>query len=596
MALVDINNPGPARRRLTSVLALDICGYSALSERDEDLAIKTVHRVTELLEQVAASGHGRIFHKAGDGFLAEFTSASACLNGALDILARVQDDVLLQANKIEVRIGLHVGDVADQDDGDLLGHGVNIAARLQGEAEPNGILASANLMNLVSDTFTGQKRRRGPLSLKNITEPVEAYDIAVKTGPLHRLAKRIWRPVRRNMVATGLAFIVLAGVFLAPSLSGSHAAAIEARVDTIMSSHFEGNIGENPIRTIDSAYMRGVLRQLGRSDLPSHKASFAMIEAGDVTGAVRRMETLLAELSPRDAAYSTTLHQIGALAFQHEPRKAAASYRSLLIVDPLDQTAQVYLGRTLGGLGELAESVAAYKTALANPNLDDDTRLRLRLNLAFAKLVEGHNQDAVDALRAVQAEVEADGAPDLVATFQTELGLALERVDKIDEAEAALIMAANLNKQYGFEYDLERVYNVLGFIAEKRATASPDHATDYLAQAEDYYTRQFEISQKIDKKRGMAAALYYRGDIQRRSGQFDAADATLMQGFRISNEQGLKTYEFLARLGLAESALDQNNLERACEHFREARIIQSAEVEYVGPRTAAKLQRFDCGA
>jgi len=569
LALVDINNPGPARRRLTSVLALDICGYSALSERDEDLAIKTVHRVTELLEHVAASGHGRIFHKAGDGFLAEFTSASACLNGALDILARVQDDALLQANKIEVRIGLHVGDVADQDDGDLLGHGVNIAARLQGEAEPNGILASANLMNLVSDSFTGQKRRRGPLSLKNITEPVEAYDIAVKTGPVRRFAKRIWRPVRRHMVATGLAVIVLAGVFLAPSLTGGNASAIEARVDNIMSEQFSARAAS----TIEGDYVRSVLKRLGESDIPSFQASFDMVEAGNIGAAIERMELRLIDLSPADSDYQATLHLIGALAYQHEPNKAVAAYETLLTVTPDDVVAQVYRGRALATLGDIKASNAQFLAALNNPDLASDERLRLRLNVAFNQTIMGQSEAGVDMLRALEDDVKADGSPAIMAAYQTEMGIALERIDRLDEAEGALIMAVDMNTKHGFNHDLERAYNVLGFVAEKRADLSPKHSDDYLASAEAFYTRQYEISQRIDKKRGMAAALYYRGDIQRRSLNYDAAEATLLRSFKIAREENLNAYEMLARLGLAELALDQADMKKACTQYGQASII-----------------------
>ena len=590
MALVDINNSGPARRRLTSVLALDICGYSALSERDEDVAIKTVHRVTELLEQVAASRHGRIFHKAGDGFLAEFTSANACLNGALDILSRVQDDALLQANKIEVRIGLHVGDVADQGDGDLLGHGVNIAARLQGEAEPNGILASANLMNLVSDSFTGQKRRRGPLSLKNISEPVEAFDIAVKTGPFRRFAKRIWRPIRRNMVATGLAVIVLAGAFLAPSLTGGNASAIEARVDNIMSEQFSARAAS----TIESDYVRSVLKRLGESDIPSFQASFDMVEAGNIRAAIERMESRLIDLSPADPDYEATLHLIGALAYQHEPQKAVATYETLLTVTPDDVVAQVYRGRALATLGDVKASNAQFLAALSNPKLAADERLRLRLNVAFNQTTMGQSETGVEMLRALEGDVKADGSPAILAAYQTEMGIALERIDRLDEAEGALIMAVDMNIKHGFNHDLERAYNVLGFIAEKRADLSAKHSSDYLASAEAFYARQFEISQRIDKKRGMAAALYYRGDIQRRLLNYDAAEATLLRSFKIAREENLNTYEMLARLGLAELALDQADKKKACTQYAQASIIAKQREGRIGPRTTLRLARFDC--
>lgn len=590
MALVELTSQGNLSRRLTSVLALDICGYSALSERQEDLAIKTVHQVTRLLDEVATKGRGRIFHKAGDGFLAEFTSASACLNGALDVLAKIQADPFLQANGIEVRIGLHVGDVADQDDGDLLGHGVNIAARLQGEAEPNGILASANLMNLVSDRFTGQKRRRGPLSLKNITEPVEAYDIAVETGAALRLARRVWRPIRQNLVATGLAVIVLAGVFLAPSLTGGNASAIEARVDNIMREQFNARAAS----TIEGDYVRSVLKRLGESDIPSFQASFDMVEAGNIRAAIERMESRLIDLSPADPDYEATLHLIGALAYQHEPNKAVATYETLLTVTPDDVVAQVYRGRALATLGDVKASNAQFLAALANPELSSDERLRLRLNVAFNQTIMGQSEAGVDMLRALEDDVKADGSPAIMAAYQTETGIALERIDRLDEAEGALIMAVDMNIKHGFNHDLERAYNVLGFIAEKRAGLSPKHSANYLASAEAFYARQYEISKRIDKKRGMTAALYYRGDIQRRLLNYDAAEATLLRSFKIAREENLSTYEMLARLGLAELALDQADMKKACTQYAQASIIAKQREGRIGPRTTSRFARFNC--
>lgn len=593
MTAVDSNTPPLSRRRLTSVLALDIVGYSALSERDEALAIQLVQRTISLLDTRLKPIGGRLFHKAGDGFLVEFSSASACLNGALSLLSDIQADPLFTANEAAVRIGLHVGDVSEQNDGDLLGHGVNIAARLQGEAESNGILASANFMNLVSGEFTGQKRRRGPLSLKNISQPIEAYDIAVQTSALRRTVRRIIRPFRQNLVATGLAAIVLAGVFIAPSLNRGNAAALEARVDSIMTEHF-GDTGAKPVSTIESAYVRSVLKRLGESDIPTFQASFDMIEAGNISAAIERMETRIEDLAPTNPEYNATLHLIGALSYQYDPKKAVAAYETLLVLDPADVTAQIYRGRALATLGNVRASNAQFEQALQNPALGDDERLRLRLNVAFNQIILNNNQTGVDMLRAMENDITADGSPALMGSYQTELGLALERLDRLDEAEAALVSAVDLNTTYGFDHDLERAYNGLGFVAEKRAARSPAHRSDYLKNAETFYIRQYETAARIDKKRGMVAALYYRGDVQRRLGKIRAAEATFLKGFRLSKAENLRTYEMLSRLGLAELALDTGNMENACTHYREAHLIAQDRAGRIGPRTQNGLARFNC--
>ena len=140
------------RRRLTTVMAADICGYSRLAEANESAAIKTVEIIFAAFDSIVSAHHGRVFNRAGDGFLAEFPSAADGARAAMafvnDIKSR--DTISPNAPNAKVRVGLHVGDVADQPNGDLLGHGVNIAARLQSEAAPNGILVSLHAVNLVA--------------------------------------------------------------------------------------------------------------------------------------------------------------------------------------------------------------------------------------------------------------------------------------------------------------------------------------------------------------------------------------------------------------------------------------------------------------
>ena len=126
-------------RRLATILALDVAGYSRAAERDDTAAALAVRQLRAVIQEICAPFGGRIFNTAGDGFMVEFPSASSGVHAALTLLkdARSGPRPLPQ-----IRIGLHLGDVIVEENGDLLGHGVNVAARLQALAEPGTAIVS----------------------------------------------------------------------------------------------------------------------------------------------------------------------------------------------------------------------------------------------------------------------------------------------------------------------------------------------------------------------------------------------------------------------------------------------------------------------
>jgi len=588
-----------SHRRLTSVLALDICGYTVLSERDEAAAIKAVRLIFALLEGVTETYHGRIFHKAGDGFLAEFPSAGNCLKAALQVLDQIRSHAGLQLPEpVKVRIGLHVGDVAEQPDGDLLGHGVNIAARLQEQAEPNGILASANIMNLVAKDFDGQKRRRGPLALKNISEAIEAYDIEGAAMPARRYLSSLAKTARKHavlgvVVIAALAFLV-ARPLLGPS-SASAPAALDQRVDTIVTEYFPEQTKAASASSVDAAYIRGVLRRLGGSRKPTDRATFALLEQGNVLGAIEVLETHLQDLSPTDQAYPVLLHQIGALAYQYAPRKAVAAYESLLLVDPDDVTAKIYLGHSLVSLDHISAAIEQFDLALSDSDISEQTYIELKFSIAFAQIARGRFDSGVEILTSLEEKVMADGSPRLLSKFKTEMAIAHERLDRLDEAEANLLSALDLQRKHGFDHDLERSYNVLGLIAEKRAILNPDLSSSYFEQAARYYELQYQTNLKIGKKRGIAEALYFVGDMKLRAGDPDGAERAFLEVFRMSREYGIDAYEMLVLIGLAEVAAERGNNVLSCKHMAAAQDINDANPDHhIGVRTAAKIRALAC--
>ena len=163
-------------RRLAAILVADVVGYSRLVGADES---GTLARLAALRQDIAdplIAGHGgRVFKATGDGFLVEFASAVQAVTCA----HAIQDK--LDGGPLSLRIGIHVGDVVVQGD-DLMGDGVNIAARLEGVAEPGGIVISRQVHDQVRDRIDAAFEDRGELALKNIARPVHVFALAGGKG------------------------------------------------------------------------------------------------------------------------------------------------------------------------------------------------------------------------------------------------------------------------------------------------------------------------------------------------------------------------------------------------------------------------------
>ncbi|HRP11687.1 MAG TPA: hypothetical protein PLK37_11675 [Terricaulis sp.] len=165
--------PGaPQSPRLAAIVSVDIAGYSALVERDAAEALAQVARLRERAHAEAARHAGRVFNTAGDGVMLEFASASAALQAA----------IALCEGEATLRFGVHLGDVLPAENGDLLGHGVNIAARLQSEAEPGGILASQIVRDAVASHLAARLAPRGRIRLAKMRETLAVYALDLQTG------------------------------------------------------------------------------------------------------------------------------------------------------------------------------------------------------------------------------------------------------------------------------------------------------------------------------------------------------------------------------------------------------------------------------
>jgi adenylate cyclase len=165
------------QRRLAAILAADVVGYCALMERAEEATYAEIGRIKrEVIEPRLARHQGRLIKTTGDGMLAEFASPLAAVRCAAEIQAYLSST----ADALELRIGVNLGDVIVQEDGDVYGESINVAARLEGIADPGGVLISSKVHSEVEGKLDLSFEDRGERQLKNISKPVRAYAIREK--------------------------------------------------------------------------------------------------------------------------------------------------------------------------------------------------------------------------------------------------------------------------------------------------------------------------------------------------------------------------------------------------------------------------------
>ena len=174
-------------RRDRAVMFADIVGYSRHMESDAVATASQVTRSVELFRSLIGDYGGELANIAGDNILALFESAESALRFAIQIQTEFRDQAVWEdGEKIEFRIGLHIGDVMIEH-GNVQGHCVNVAARLQALAEPGGILISDAIRTALHDLTTIVLHPVGPQYLKNMAEPVETFAIYYSKRPLARL-------------------------------------------------------------------------------------------------------------------------------------------------------------------------------------------------------------------------------------------------------------------------------------------------------------------------------------------------------------------------------------------------------------------------
>src|SRR5947207_2106880 len=208
---------GSEQRKLAAIMFTDMVGYSALSQRDDKLALELLEEHRQLLREILPRFNGTEIKTIGDAFLIEFNSALEAAQCAIEIqrtLAKRNHDVTAE-RRIELKIGIHIGDVVHRG-GDVYGDGVNIASRIEPLARAGGICVSMDVERQIRNALEARFEKLAPTELKNISVAMDLFRIvlpweregssSVKRGASEGAARRGWR------LLWAIAFLIVAGV------------------------------------------------------------------------------------------------------------------------------------------------------------------------------------------------------------------------------------------------------------------------------------------------------------------------------------------------------------------------------------------------
>jgi adenylate cyclase len=205
------------KRKIAAIFAADIAGYSRLVAEDEEETLRRLSSYRAVIDDFIAKAPGRIFNTAGDAVLAEFASAVDAVRCAIDIQEslRTRNRAYPPSRQMNFRIGITIGDVVERN-GDLLGDGVNIAARLEGLAEPGGICVSHSVYEQVLNKLSVGFSDIGQQQVKNIPRPVHAYVVTTHAPGDQVVTPKVNKGGKRTTaIAVTIALIIVGALVVA---------------------------------------------------------------------------------------------------------------------------------------------------------------------------------------------------------------------------------------------------------------------------------------------------------------------------------------------------------------------------------------------
>ena len=420
-------------RKLVAVVMADVVGYSRLMERDEAGTHQRLRALHESLVSPKIAEHGgRTVKTTGDGMLLEFPSATAAVRCAVEIQREMGTRNLQVArdDRIELRIGINLGDIIVEGD-DIVGDGVNVAARLESLAEPGGICVASAIWEQVHEDLGVEFIDAGQQQVKNIRKPIHVYRVALTrdgpsgTGVLRDRARTSWARVRARSTL-GIAALIGLALFAAWQASkewGDDAAAHTAPpLRTVMILPFSAP-GDDPALSAAAKQLTvDITRQLADSmryvrvvppaEAAAHAARYSEPRAlgresnvrflvdGEVRSSEAQMALTMRLTDTRDAKQVESGRSLVApseLASGEAARKVTSATRVMLVSA---------LGRESAKISEAAASAEDLVDRAVNvPLADDVARERESRRLAAAAIKRDPNLERAYAARAV-ADVE----------------------------------------------------------------------------------------------------------------------------------------------------------------------------------------------
>ena len=408
------------QRKLAAIMFTDIVGYSALAQKNEALALKLLEEHRQLLRTLFRKHEGTEIKTIGDAFLVEFTSTLEAIRCAAEIQEALKDyDAAAsgQSVKIQIRIGLHMGDVVYQEN-DVFGDGVNIASRIEPLAKPGGICLSQQVYDQVHNKFAGKVIKLGAVTLKNIQTPLNVYRLLLpwekgRSAFANQLAFRVRQKKTRTTITAVLIllFLLMAGwqIYL-KSRPDARALFQEAKVLAAhSSSHLEGRVNNPKVIALlekavkadpdfAEAYAELALAYVIRLFLyaPEEKE----LEAKAYLAVERALS-----LKPNLPVAYLARGRLKWTPFNHFPHEDAINdFKHALALDPNLDEAHHYLGLVFVHIGLIEEGRAEFKAAIASNPSNNGAQYRLGETLFY----EGKFREARNVLETIDADFNPD--------------------------------------------------------------------------------------------------------------------------------------------------------------------------------------------
>jgi len=206
-------DPSGLKRRLTCILAMDAVDYSRLVNEDETGALRLLAAHRAVIDGIIAYHSGRIANTAGDSVLAEFGSVVDAVRCAVEIqdALKTRNESVPEAQRMQFRVGINLGEVVVKGD-DLLGDGVNVAARLQSIAPPGGILVSSSVYDQITGKLDLGFQDMGEQALKNIARPIRAFSVSGAGGTVRATPVPITKPEAPSRRLGPIAIVAIVGL------------------------------------------------------------------------------------------------------------------------------------------------------------------------------------------------------------------------------------------------------------------------------------------------------------------------------------------------------------------------------------------------